>query len=528
MSGVYDDDFEAEDDHKVQVPPPQESVVVVVTNGSNTQPPLPPASSLPTSEAEQQQQHHQEAAPIAATSSSNSSVSSSTPSSSDNNNVGDGATSTNPAPVTVVVVAPVEQQPHQEKPTAETTITTTVISENNAQAVATSVNNITNIAPTNSSTSAAPVHAKIGLSCPRCGCMIFGGARLQIASVVLPDCQDCKKMGYGEYFYNPPKISPDDTRGAILKKKNAEALKVQIEEKRLRTLNHAKMQMLMMEEYVSRQRQDKCTKVHKNEQVKNLEDEEKAKKEKEEIEKQERKAKRLEQRQQEAAAARGASSSSHISNDAFGGGSVQFDPSTVTTSNIHGAALASADGDSLRKIATDEAKRLNVSLPALLAIPGYVDLKGRRLGVKRVGTRYELGFGFSATPLHFATLACRADLVATLLDMGADPLAAAGPSSIHRTTANASTLSPTSIDLAKVNGFSTISSLLDHAVKESAKMKFSQYCEKKLAAAGERVRERTKREGASAGFVSPGSKQRAVNAAHAAAEEQNGNNIEYY
>ena len=141
-----------------------------------------------------------------------------------------------------------------------------------------------------------------------------------------------------------------------------------------------------------------------------------------------------------------------------------------------------------------------MTLPALLAIPGYVDLKGRRLGVKRVGPRYEIGFGYSATPLHFATLACRADLVATLLDMGADPEAAAGPSSIHK-AANRSVLAPSCIDLAKANQFTTVLSLLEHSIKESSKAKFSQICQKKLAAAQERVKARNKRETASAEYA---------------------------
>ncbi len=120
-------------------------------------------------------------------------------------------------------------------------------------------------------------------------------------------------------------------------------------------------------------------------------------------------------------------------------------------------------------------------------------MKGRRLGIKRVthegSSRFQLGFGFAGSPLHFAVLACRADLVAVLLDLGADPATSAGPSSIHATSSKA-LLAPTCIDMSRANKFDAVTSMLENALANTPSAKFDALCQKKLNEAKQRVRAR--------------------------------------
>jgi hypothetical protein len=345
--------------------------------------------------------------------------------------------------------------------------------------------------------------------CPKCSSVLFGGARLQVASVMLPECDECSKLGYAEVFYSPPRWRPEETRGMILKKKNMELLKVTLQEKDQRSLDHAKAQLQAIDQYVSRSRNDKCTRVHAIGKQQQQQEEAAAAADGAAAAKEDATAatakKPCANKQEQAAAKRKAAADAAVADRPPVFSDVpHFDSSSVSTTTVHGAALAAPSGDALRKVVEAEAGRLNVTPESLLAIPGFIDLKGRRLGVKRVSrppaqaaARYELGFGFAATPLHMATMACRADLVAVLLDLGADPLASAGPSSINAT--NKALLAPNSIEMSKANGFDAITSLLENAVANSAAAKFDAFCKKKLAAAQERVRQRREKlEGAAA------------------------------
>lgn len=312
---------------------------------------------------------------------------------------------------------------------------------------------------------------------------------------MLPECDVCARLGYGEVFYSPPKINPEETRGMLVKKKNMRELKRAIEDKERRQIDHARAQLDAISEYVARSRKEKCARVHE------LEKQQQPKEKEKENEKEggagETGAAAIAGEKQPCSTAKRKTTTAADAAVAgrppvFATSSVQFDSTTVSTTTVHGAALAGGSGDELRSVVESEASRLKVTPESLLAIPGFIDLKGRRLGIKRTtlegSSRFELGFGFSATPLHFATLACRADLVAVLLDMGADPKASAGPSSIQVT--NKALLAPSCIDLSKANKFDAITALLENAIASSPAAKFDAICQKKLRAAEARVKAR--------------------------------------
>ena len=93
-------------------------------------------------------------------------------------------------------------------------------------------------------------------------------------------------------------------------------------------------------------------------------------------------------------------------------------PRQVASSTVFGVAFAGTP-DQMKELVEKAGDKYGVAPHDFVNSVGYVDVCHNEYGLKVSGKEYRLGFGSKACPLHFACLACRADMASCLLALGA-------------------------------------------------------------------------------------------------------------